>query len=342
MSGGSAAEPNIADGSAPYNGIWFPSTSSIGISTIGINRVTISATGIAVAGAVNATNGFVATQGGAPGTYVPYSFTDTGGERTGMLGRGTLYVGLAVDATFHLLTRTDGGSESYLKLGYGISNNNRAAYVDFHTNIADPTGWSARIIRNLGANGTLVIANEGTGNAYIQVNGTAVAIFQSNSHSSFAGALFPYDGTANIPAHSFLSDTNTGMYLGAADTLSFSTGGTRRAELTSTGFWVINQVEAGTYVRSPAYRNIITVAANTKYSLGTLICLVAVTSVGGSGSLGGLFFCRNLAVTMISGGGFTVDGSGTTHSVYHDGTEYVYHNKTASPVSVGIFHFARG
>jgi len=43
------------------------------------------------------------------------------------------------------------------------------------------------------------------------------------------------DGIANVPSHSFLSDTNTGMYLPSPDNLAFVTNGIKRGEFDSTG-----------------------------------------------------------------------------------------------------------
>lgn len=50
-----------------------------------------------------------------------------------------------------------------------------------------------------------------------------------------AGQLLLSTGTAAAPSHSFLSDTNTGLYSGGADTLAFATGGVNRVTLTSEG-----------------------------------------------------------------------------------------------------------
>ena len=51
---------------------------------------------------------------------------------------------------------------------------------------------------------------------------------------SDAGAARFVNGTAALPAVSFISDPNTGMLSGGADNLSFSTGGTIRAFLSAT------------------------------------------------------------------------------------------------------------
>lgn len=48
------------------------------------------------------------------------------------------------------------------------------------------------------------------------------------------------DGNATTPGYSFASDTHTGFYLSANDTLRVATGGTQRAIFTSTGFNIVN------------------------------------------------------------------------------------------------------
>lgn len=54
------------------------------------------------------------------------------------------------------------------------------------------------------------------------------------------------NGTAALPAYSFNSDTDTGMYSSAANTLNFSTGGVSRVSINSTGYMTItNGLNAG-------------------------------------------------------------------------------------------------
>jgi hypothetical protein len=48
------------------------------------------------------------------------------------------------------------------------------------------------------------------------------------------------DGTASVPAISFLNDTNTGIYSAGADLLGFSTGGSERGRFSTTGNFLLN------------------------------------------------------------------------------------------------------
>jgi len=57
--------------------------------------------------------------------------------------------------------------------------------------------------------------------------------------TSFANA----DGTSGSPSYRFNSDSNTGMYRAAADTLAFTTGGSERMRIGSTGVVGIGDVD---------------------------------------------------------------------------------------------------
>lgn len=58
--------------------------------------------------------------------------------------------------------------------------------------------------------------------------------------SSRASIFFSAGGTNLAPAFSVDTDTDTGMFFPASDTISFSTAGTERARITSTGLFGIN------------------------------------------------------------------------------------------------------
>ena len=61
---------------------------------------------------------------------------------------------------------------------------------------------------------------------------------------SIAGAVGTTNGTAALPTHTFYSDSNTGMFRAAADTLAFSTAGVHRMRITSGGTFLVNQESA--------------------------------------------------------------------------------------------------
>jgi hypothetical protein len=57
--------------------------------------------------------------------------------------------------------------------------------------------------------------------------------------------VYTGNGTAGVPAHSFLNDTNTGMYGALADVLQFTAGGTERVRITSAGISTTGVVYTG-------------------------------------------------------------------------------------------------
>ena len=60
-------------------------------------------------------------------------------------------------------------------------------------------------------------------------------------------AFLSREGTAAIPAHSFVGRTDAGMYSGAADQVHFSTAGVERLEITNTGITVAGTADATAY-----------------------------------------------------------------------------------------------
>lgn len=54
------------------------------------------------------------------------------------------------------------------------------------------------------------------------------------------------DGTAPLPSITFASDTTTGIYKAAAQTLGFATAGVARGSVNGTGNWVVNTPTSGT------------------------------------------------------------------------------------------------
>ncbi len=57
---------------------------------------------------------------------------------------------------------------------------------------------------------------------------------------SVSGAIGPTNGSESAPTHTFYSDADTGMFRAAANTLAFSTGGSERIRIDSTGNVGIN------------------------------------------------------------------------------------------------------
>lgn len=64
----------------------------------------------------------------------------------------------------------------------------------------------------------------------------------SGSGSS-ASVFLAGDGSAAAPSYSFTSETDTGLYLSAANTLAFSTAGALRGSINGSGLWTLGTVD---------------------------------------------------------------------------------------------------
>lgn len=84
--------------------------------------------------------------------------------------------------------------------------------------------------------GKLYLWNYANGDTVIGSNNVESVVFTGANATfrgtgTFASQIKGADGSDSAPMYSFNSDTNTGMYLGTADTLRFATGGTERIEV---------------------------------------------------------------------------------------------------------------
>jgi hypothetical protein len=79
---------------------------------------------------------------------------------------------------------------------------------------------------SISANGSLDISQNGLNGLSVNPDGSGVVL---------PGALHMNDGTESAPAYSFISDSDTGVYLSASNELSISTAGTQRFVVNSDG-----------------------------------------------------------------------------------------------------------
>tara|TARA_R100000808_G_scaffold10395_1_gene27657 strand:- start:29014 stop:31446 length:2433 start_codon:yes stop_codon:yes gene_type:complete len=71
-------------------------------------------------------------------------------------------------------------------------------------------------------------------------------------------------GSASFPAHTFITDTNTGMYLSSSDTIGFSTGGTARATLSSSGLAIVSSVASDVEVNINSSTGLLTKVSSSR------------------------------------------------------------------------------
>lgn len=97
------------------------------------------------------------------------------------------------------------------------------------------TGGQA--IQIIGATGTGVVIP--SGRTYrVRCDGTNVVLADGDSVNGLGGAAFP--------SYTFSGDTNTGMWSPGADQIAWSTGGTQRATVDSSGRWGFNSAAVST------------------------------------------------------------------------------------------------
>ncbi len=137
--------------------------------------------------------------------------------------------------------RNQGSENAGIEINIGGSGD-RNAYIDLRA--ADSqTDYSARIIRNLGADGGLVIDNKGTGAFSIQHEATNVVITSASAIRHLQQTLVS-DGTAGSPGIGFDNDVDTGIFRVSNAIIGFTTDATERARITSAGLQVIDGSQA--------------------------------------------------------------------------------------------------
>ena len=121
------------------------------------------------------------------------------------------YSGIALE------TRTSGASR------WLIANERQSDFV----------GDLVFLTRDGGTSGSEVVRIQNNGNVGIGVTPTQKLHVSGNAIVTGIARLG--DGSASSPAYQFVSDTNTGMFNAASDTLGFSTGGSEKLRLDSNG-----------------------------------------------------------------------------------------------------------
>ena len=185
------------------------------------------------------------------------------------------------------------------------------------------SGSAATINNNTGdlsiqSDGNLKLERKDGGEDYIHCIQDGAVELHHNGTQTFettATGIAVTDGTVSLPAMSFKSDANTGMYRIGSDVLGFSTAGTERVRIDSTGIAFhgdtatanhLNDYEEGTWtpllrgtggVSGQSYSS----ATGTYTKVGRTLVASFTVALADKGSMSGDCIVAGLPFTSISG-----------------------------------------
>lgn len=177
------------------------------------------------------------------------------------------------------------------------------------------TGGQA--IQIIGATGTGVVIP--SGRTYrVRCDGTNVVLADGDSVNGLGGAAFP--------SYTFSGDTNTGMWSPGADQIAWSTGGTQRATVDSSGRWGFNSAAVSTAqvytaasftnTASSEYGNYtLATAANTSGAvskIGAVGTSRAIAGYAGTGAIVGVLGAAEMTAAVTAPLLYAVQGAVNT------------------------------
>lgn len=246
-SGGSAATPSYSFNVSGQTdtGIYNPSSDAIGFSTGGVLRVTVDNSGLTVnSGALTATVNF------ADGSVSAPSIRFTNNTDTGLyLGSsGGPYIGLTVDSTLQFYaqnglvmntgvignmagsaaspsytfwTDSDTGMYSYGANAIGFSCLGAYRFVISDSSVVStvqviaPAGSAAAPSYTFQGDADTGMYRDGADAIGFSIGGTGSYVI--NNTAFYSKKLLALDGSMSLPAYSFQSNTDCGMYLSGSD-----------------------------------------------------------------------------------------------------------------------------
>jgi len=270
---GSAATPSYSFTSYPDAGMYVPSANTLGFSTEGVLRMTISAGGITPVSPIVLPLGSVTAPSltfvGDLNTGVYSSGADTFDITTGGTNRlsissstmdGSLPLritgttnyltvnttdrtykdtnaGAAVNQTIQIASSTSPAGTGYL----GVSNTASAADVSLNYNLSNLGGniiRTAAILGNIETGNLPASRTTGAevGNLvfYAKPSGSSVTEVARMGMNATNPQMVMTDGVASAPSIAFSSDLGLGMFRSASNTLGFATNGTERVTINTT------------------------------------------------------------------------------------------------------------
>ena len=248
---GSTASDGI-DLQMTNNDFWIANNESgrIDFQTTGTNRLTILPSGNVGIGTTNpghslAVAGSIASVGTASPLSGALLRSDTSNGYLDLYNGGTVYTRIMSSSNSFFMGSlgigTTAPTSSFdvrgaITAGVQGTATGQGGEVRFQELAAGGSNYVAlRSPDALGSNITLTLpTSAGTLNQVLTTDGSGALSWTTPAASS-SGTFLANNGTAAIPTHSFTGDPNNGMYLPFADSLGFSTGGTNRMVIDSSG-----------------------------------------------------------------------------------------------------------
>lgn len=218
---------------------------AVNIETTGSPRLTVGATGLVGIGNTNPSSRLdildsVATTGGQTATILQNATDAATASRSALTlrnrgtGAGMEYnlIGQNAAGTANLFLRQDGGASFGGAVGIGTTANTTGTILDITG--TGTTASSIIIPRDTTANRPAAGVN-----GMMRYNTTTekFEVYQAGAWTDMivSGSLGFANGSAGSPSITFASDTNTGIFNAAADTLGFTTAGTEVMRIDSWG-----------------------------------------------------------------------------------------------------------
>lgn len=199
---GSVSSPAIQFVNSSNTGFYAPSSNVIGITTSGVQRITIGDTLFASSIPLQATT-FQATSG----TYPECAYTNSTNTQTGLYFGTTTTCAIACNGS--------------TKMTFGTSAN-----TSFN-NITVPDGTVVSPSVNFSSNTNSGIYRQGLNSMGFSQNGTeSFRVSASGNFSVNSNGMRTIDGSSSIAGYNFSSEQNSGMFKNAAGDIRFTAGGT--------------------------------------------------------------------------------------------------------------------
>lgn len=257
---GTAGAPSWYLVNSPTTGLWRNGANAIGVSTAGVNRMTVYTNAIEASLPIYAINGTASATG--------YAFSNSTGA--GMYLVTTDYLGFSAAGVIRTyVTASDSGSLVLFKAeaGLRVSDGNAAA-----PSMALINGTGTGLYKY--ATDTLGVATAGV--ARLSIASTLTSFVQ------FLGIT----GSAAAPTYAFDSFGSTGVWRNGANAIGFSTNGTNRMTIYT------NAVESSLPIYAP--NGIVSAPSYTfSNSIGTGVYLVADNYIGITTGGGIRFYATN-------------------------------------------------